>query len=266
MDTHEPTTRREQDADTDVARLAERTLETERQRRLWSVLEDELERVEDIAHDALHVLRVTGWALRLAPEAGCDVDLAGATALVHDLVAIPKDHPDRHLGGTRSAQAAPPALREAGYETDEIEAIVEAVRTSSWSRGFAPTSPLGRVLQEADRLDAIGAIGIARCIACAQSMAPRSHGRFYDPLDPVGARGRELNDRRNALDHFRIKLLRLVEGFELPTAREEAMRRQRAMLAWLDALLRELASSTPEADAATLDVETLLEPPREESE
>lgn len=220
-------------------------LVTRRHVALWREIADTLPR-GDLAHDADHVLRVYAWALRLAPEAGVDPDLAGACALVHDLVHIPKDHPDRPLGGTLSAQASLTHLERAGYGAAEVEAIVEAVRTSSWSRGLAPTGPLGRVLQDADRLDAIGALGVARCFATAQAMSrPEVAGRFYDPADPDASQGRALDDRLNALDHFYRKLLRLADGMHLPAARAEAARRQAAMLGFVEALRREIATATP---------------------
>ncbi len=125
----------------------------------------------ELAHDGHHLDRVYAWSLRLAPEAGVDPDLAGATALVHDLAAVPKDSPDRALGGERGALMAGDPLRCVGYGEDEIAAVVEAVRTSSWSRGLAPTSPLAALLQDADRLDAIGGVGIAGVFACAQHMS-----------------------------------------------------------------------------------------------
>jgi len=101
---------------------------------------------------------------------------------------------------------------------------------------------VGVVLQAADRLDAIGAIGIARCMGCAQAMVgPES--RFYHPEDPLAAQDRPLDDRRYAVDHFKAKLLKLTEGMHLPTARREAQLRHDTMIAWLDALQREIEST-----------------------
>lgn len=137
---------------------------------LWALVEPRLPPGE-LAHDRFHILRVHAWALRLAPEAGADPDLAGAAALVHDLVFVPKDSAQRSQGGELSAAAAPVVLAEAGYAASEIALIADAVRTSSWSRGLPPAGPLGAVLQDADRLDAIGALGLMRNLACAQHMA-----------------------------------------------------------------------------------------------
>jgi len=107
-----------------------------------------------------------------------------------------------------------------------------------------PENAVGVVLQDADRLDAIGAVGIARCFACAQDMSrPEAPGRFYHPTDPLGAADRPLDDRLQAVDHFRAKLLRLAAGMHLESARHEAERRHRTLLDYLDALESELASA-----------------------
>lgn len=199
----------------------------------------------DLSHDLAHLLRVYRTALALAPEAGVEADLAGAAALVHDLAAVPKEDAARPLASERSAHAATPVLREAGYAPNEIAAIQEAVRTSSWSRGEAPAGPLGALLQDADRLDAIGAIGIARTFACAQGMAARGRPlRLYDPEEPLPAR-REPDEARNALDHFFTKLLRLAEGMHLPAARREARARQALMVVYLERLAVEVTACYP---------------------
>ncbi|MDG1481503.1 MAG: HD domain-containing protein [Myxococcota bacterium] len=194
----------------------------------------------DLAHDLDHVLRVYRWAVRLAEESGVDTDLAGAAALVHDLVNVPKESAQRSMGSALSAAAGAEVLPEVGYTPDEVEQIVSAVATCSWSRGLPPASPLGAILQDADRLDAIGAVGIARNFACAQAMASRgTSGRFYDPEDPLGQSARALDDKRNAADHYPIKLLRLAQTMHTPTAKAEAAHRHAFLLAFLEQLGRE---------------------------
>jgi uncharacterized protein len=184
----------------------------------------------ELAHDALHIERVYAWAMRLALECGVAQDLVGAAALVHDCVSIPKDSLDRPLGGERSAQLAAGLLPEAGYSSRETAAVVEAVRTCSWSRGLTPTSVLGRVLQDADRLDAIGVLGILRATACAQYMAPRTAGTLYDGGDPLALRGRSLDDKRAMLDHIDCKLVHLAGSMHSQSARLEGAVRHQRML------------------------------------
>jgi uncharacterized protein len=208
---------------------------------LWKLVEPSLPPGE-LAHDRHHIERVYVWAMRLAPEADVSADIAGATALVHDLVFIPKNSADRAKGGERSAVMAGELLQKAGYSQDECAQISEAVRTSSWSRGLEPTTALGAVLQDADRLDAIGALGIARTFACAQFMSsPEAPGRFYDRADPLAQSQRPLTDRQQAVDHFFAKLLKLKAGMHFPGARKEAEIRHNAMAVFLEQLGRELS-------------------------
>ncbi len=207
---------------------------------VWRVVEPRLPAGE-LAHDRFHIARVYRWSLRLAVEGRADPDLAGATALVHDLAFVPKDSPDRALGGERSAALAGDVLLAAGYDGAEVSAISEAVRTSSWSRGLAPANSLGVVLQDADRLDAIGAVGLLRTVACAQYMSrPERPGRFYHDVDPFAASDRALDDRAQALDHCYAKLLKLAAGMHLPSAQAEGARRHQALVAIIDSLRREL--------------------------
>jgi uncharacterized protein len=210
---------------------------------LLAIVQPRLAEETDLAHDLDHVLRVYQWAVRLAEEGGADADLAGAAALVHDLVNVPKESAQRAMGSALSAAAGAEVLPEVGYTPDEVEQIVSAVATCSWSRGLPPASPLGAILQDADRLDAIGAVGIARNFACAQAMASRgTSGRFYDPEDPLGQTDRLLDDKRNAADHYTIKLLRLAQTMHTPTAKAEAARRHAFLLAFLEQLGREVSS------------------------
>lgn len=195
----------------------------------------------ELAHDRLHLERVHAWALRLAPEAAADPDLCGAAAIVHDLAMVPKDGPDRSQGGTLSAVAAKPLLAQADYTDPEIAIICAAVASSSWSKGLPPANAVGIVLQDADRLDAIGALGLLRTIACGQWMSkPERPGRFYDPLDPLARSDRPLDDRRQALDHLPAKLLKLAAGMHTPSAKQEAVHRHGFLLTMLAALAREI--------------------------
>jgi uncharacterized protein len=195
----------------------------------------------ELAHDTQHLMRVYRWALRLASEAQVDPDLAGAAALVHDLVFVAKDSDQRARGGELSAAAAPAVLRQVGYDDTAIAAIAEAVRTCSWSRGLSPTSALGALLQDADRIDALGAIGLARLYACAQFMSsPTKLGLLHHGEDPIGTGDRILDDKRHAVDHVRVKLLKLADSMHFPASRAEAQRRHAYLLAHLEELALEM--------------------------
>jgi uncharacterized protein len=222
----------------------------ERHGRLWPMVVRATP-VGEVAHDLQHVLRVYAWCVRLSEEAGADADLAGAAGLVHDLVHVPKHLAARPLGGEQSAEAARDVLPAAGYSPAEVITIVDAVATHSWSRGLAPRSPEGTVLQDADRLDALGCIGALRNAAVAQAMAlaePVVDGQtraFAHPADPLRRTSRALDDRVWAIDHWPRKLLGLAAGMHLPTARAEAWKRHR----WMEAALSQLSSELSSADS-----------------
>lgn len=223
----------------------------ERHITLWAEVSQRLP-TYDVAHDLQHVLRVTRWCIHIAEVEGEDSDLAGAAGMVHDLVWIPKDHAHRPLSSTLAAAIAPELLTPAGYSAAEQSAIVEAVRTCSWSSGQAPTSMLGKILQDADRIDAIGAIGALRNAAVAQTMAQKRQGvHLAHPDDPTVQTVRTPNDREYALDHWPVKLFRLAEGMHTATGKAEGMRRHdrlRTMYAWLDEELRPpLAAAPPQS-------------------
>lgn len=194
----------------------------------------------ELAHDAEHIFRVYAWTLTIAAAENVDQDTAGAAALVHDLVFIPKNSVDRAKGGEMSAAAAPTLLAQVGYAAADMVLIADAVRTSSWSRGLAPTNPIGAVLQDADRLDALGAIGLMRMSACAQHMSRAEQpGNLYDPMD-AAAQNRALDDRRYAIDHCSAKLLKLSVSMHSPLAQAEAARRHAFIEAFVAELQREV--------------------------
>lgn len=196
---------------------------------------------QQLAHDVLHVERVYRWCVALADAYTDQADVAGACGLVHDLVHIPKSHRDRPLGSERSAEAAGDLLVQVGYSTAEQGQVVEAVRTCSWSRGLEPESDLGRILQDADRLDAIGAIGIARCMTCAQEIGD-ADSALYHAEDPLFETQRALDDRHFALDHFQEKLLKLSASMHFEISRQEAQRRHQAMQHFLTEIARDVAA------------------------
>lgn len=213
-----------------------------RHQQLWKDILPTIEH-DDLAHDWLHVQRVTRWCIKLAQSLDVSTDLAGAAGLLHDIINIPKESDLRSLGSTLSAQAGVQYLKRAGYTEDEITIVTEAIATCSWSRGLTPTNDIGKILQDADRLDAIGSIGLLRNIACAQAMRSRKHtGTLYHPQRPVPWDLSEdtLNDKEHAIDHFFCKLLKLQEGMHTPIAKQEAHRRHTWMLDFLKELEREI--------------------------
>ena len=189
---------------------------------------------DDPGHDIEHALRVALWTLRIG-DGELDPRHAIPAALLHDLVNLPKDHPERHLASEQSAAAVAILLAEHAYSDDEIALVTDAIRDHSYSRGATPTTLLGRALQDADRLEALGVLGVFRTI----STGTRLGGRYFHAGDPW-ALSRPLDDAAYSIDHFTTKLLRLPATMCTAKGRAEARRRVARMRAMLEDLGDEL--------------------------
>ncbi|HSO38672.1 MAG TPA: HD domain-containing protein [Labilithrix sp.] len=208
---------------------------------LWLRIEAEARgraRSNEPAHDFFHVERVVTNARAIArgealePESEAIVVTA---ALLHELYTLPKNHPDSALAGDRCADHARELLREAGAPASMIEPVALAIRDHSFSKGVVPEARESRVLQDADRLDAIGAIGLARMWAtCADMKRP-----FYSPVDPFCAT-RAPDDKAWGLDHVFKKLLAIPARLHTDTARSLAEDRVAFLRVYVDQLRREL--------------------------
>ena len=200
--------------------------------------------LRDAAHDLGHILRVARLAHQLAQEEGADPEVCVAGALLHDLVYRPKNHPESSLTARLAADLVVEWCRGTpGLET-RARTIAAAVATHSWSGGGAPASLEAAVVQDADRLEALGAIGVARVFATGASFG----AGLWHPEDPW-AEGRALDDKAWSLDHFERKLLRLEADMKTAAGRYLAADRQHTMLAYLQALRAELGTNSRQANA-----------------
>jgi uncharacterized protein len=213
---------------------AERELEALRERleTFWAGRQE-----TDGAHDVHHFRRVWASARRIAgTEPGVDqVALLGA-AYLHDLVNPPKDSPLRAQASTLSARAAGPILAAMGLGPERVDRAAHAIAAHSFSAGIEPETVEARILQDADRLEALGAIGLARCYYTGGKLG----GGLWEAGDPFGRSGRNLDDRRWATDHFPLKLLKLEGMMRTEEGRRLARRRTRVLTAFLRQLEREL--------------------------
>ncbi len=180
------------------------------------------DRPNDGAHDGAHLMRVWTNAFAICAIEGGDRELLAAAVLLHDCVAVEKNSPLRAQASRMAARRSGEILVAAGWDAERVSKVEHAVAAHSFSAGIAPETLEARILQDADRLDAIGMIGVARCFYTAGRMG----SALYDTADPR-AQNRELNDAAFALDHFRAKLLRLGDGFQTPTGATMAQERKR---------------------------------------
>ncbi|MFZ5581771.1 MAG: HD domain-containing protein [Pseudomonadota bacterium] len=170
---------------------------------------------DDGAHDLNHLHRVWQTAQTLLGDhAEADALVVMAACYLHDLVNLPKNHPDRSRASTLAAELAVAKLREAGFPAEKLVAVAHAIEAHSFSAGIAPTTIEAKIVQDADRLDALGAVGLARLFYTA--------GRLGSALahagDPLGA-ARELDDKAYALDHIEVKLATLPATMQTAAGR-----------------------------------------------
>ncbi|AJC20940.1 HD domain-containing protein [Pandoraea pulmonicola] len=194
---------------------------------------------DDGSHDGSHLIRVWNLVREIAAdEPGVDLEMLAVATLLHDCVPVEKTDPRRAQASRLSAQKACGILRTIGWQTERVAATAHVIEAHSFSAGIAPETPEANILRDADRLDAIGAIGIARTFY----VAGRVGSRLYDPADPFATQ-RSLDDRRFALDHFETKLLHLADGLTTRAAQRIGERRVTTMRAFLDVLREEISPS-----------------------
>ncbi len=190
----------------------------------------------DGAHDLGHLRRVWRAANLIAmDEENVDTKVLLAACFFHDLVNVPKDSILRQLASRLSAEAACTFLRTDGFDPAKLHLVAHAIEAHSFSAGVTAETIEAKILQDADRLEALGAIGIARMFHVAGNMG----GGLFDAADPM-AQHRPLDDRQFALDHIQTKLQHLAPKMHTATGRAMANERTDWMLSFRTRLLAEI--------------------------
>ncbi|HEX8956225.1 MAG TPA: HD domain-containing protein [Burkholderiaceae bacterium] len=183
---------------------------------------------DDGAHDATHVQRVwrTAQAL-LAAHPNADVLVVQAACFLHDIVNLPKDHPQRAQASQLAAGAATRELARIGFPPEKLPAVAHAIAAHSFSAAIAPETIEAQIVQDADRLDALGAVGLARLFYTAGKM-DSSLAHAGDAL----AQSRPLDDKAYALDHIAAKLETLPASMQTEAGRKLGEERLRLIHAF----------------------------------
>ncbi|MGF1763922.1 HD domain-containing protein [Aliivibrio kagoshimensis] len=193
---------------------------------------------QDLAHDFNHVLRVVKTAKSLCDIEGATSEVVLPSAYLHDCFSFPKNHPDRAKSSLIAADKAVEFLIGIGYPAEYLQAIRHAIIAHSFSANVQPETLEAKIVQDADRLDALGAIGVARCIQVSTNLGVA----LYSDKDPF-CDNREPNDRLHTVDHFYTKLFKLADTMNTESAKLEANTRCDFMKSFLKQLGGEINES-----------------------
>jgi uncharacterized protein len=192
--------------------------------------------VSDAAHDLQHIRRVATNARHLAITEGADWEVVMPAAWLHDCVIVPKSSPNRKRASQLAAAQTVAWLEEHGWPFGKLEEIAHAIEAHSFSAKIEPRTLEAQVLQDADRLDALGAVGLARTLMLGAEMKRE----FYHPEDPF-CQSRDADDSIYTLDHLYCKLLTLEGTMQTNSGRREAEKRTDFLRQFLGQLGKEIS-------------------------
>ena len=191
----------------------------------------------DSAHDFEHVMRVYKNAQKICILENANEKLVLSAALLHDIVSYPKSDKRSKLSSIQSAKKSEQILKKYDFSKDEIGIISDAMCDHSFSQNTTPRTLEGKILQDADRLDALGAIGIARVFATGGSLKRP----FYNIDDPF-CKTRTPDDKTWTVDHFFQKLLKLESLMNTKSGKIEAKKRTSTLKEFLKQLKQEIST------------------------
>ena len=171
------------------------------------------------AHTLDHIMRVLALSIKIGEDLQFSTRVVRAAALLHD-VGRPKESETGISHSILSGEMSKPLLQELGYNETEIEQIIDAIRTHRFSEGIEPNSLEGMILSDADKLDAMGAVGVYRAIAQAESKGKGMIG---------------------FLQHADEKLLKLKDLMYTKKGKVLAIQRHDVLLKFVDVLREEIA-------------------------
>lgn len=195
----------------------------------------EQESIADVAHDIHHIERVVKVAKQLARDESAELAIVVPAAWLHDCFSLPKSHPDRAKASSMAGDKAVKFLTEIGYPEQYYAPIHHAICAHSFSANIDPETLEAKIVQDADRLDALGAIGIARCMQVSGAL-----GRSLYALEDPFCTQRQPNDVEFTIDHFFKKLFHISATLNTAAAHKEGELRESKMRDFLHQLAKEI--------------------------
>ena len=204
---------------------------------------------DDSAHDIAHLQRVWKTAQHIMANTDADGLVVMTACYFHDIVNLPKDSPERKQASTLAAHETIRILSTAfpDFPTEHYEAVAHAVRAHSFSAAITPETLEAKIVQDSDRLESLGAIGLSRVFYVSGAL-----GRpLFDSEDPL-ADHRKLDDSHYALDHFQNKLLKLPDTMQTITGKALAEHNAFFLVQFMAKLCAELSGEYLQVDEEVL--------------
>jgi uncharacterized protein len=196
----------------------------------------------DPVHDFRHVRRVLALAERIGRAEGADLEVLRAAVLLHDVAgAVPAagEGSERATHHTASARFAQEVLTAEGWPPERIEAVLHCIRAHRFRGNEAPHSLEAQILFDCDKLDVLGAIGVARAMAYAALAGQPLTG---EPSERFRATGeKEPGEPHTPYHEFLFKLSRVPGRLHTAAARALAVERARYLAEYFERLKRETA-------------------------
>jgi uncharacterized protein len=183
-------------------------------------------------------MRVFKNAQYVGKAEGADMKILLLAALLHDIGSESKLSKNSSESDALRQKMAEDFLKKKGLDDNAMKSVLYAIEVHRFSKGLIPSTLEAKILQDADRLDAMGAIGIARVFMTGGAMGRK----LYNPNDPF-CESREPDDKMWNLDHFFRKLLRLESGMHTETGKRIAKQRASVLKRYLSDLKRELSKA-----------------------
>jgi len=213
--------------------MKEMTLSKQMEERLLDFIRSQMN--QDLAHDFNHVLRVVKTAKTLCAKESAIREIVIPAAYLHDCFSFDKNHPERHKSSVIAAEKAVKFLKSISYPPVYLDDIAHAIEAHSYSANIEARTLEAKIVQDADRLDALGAIGVSRCI----QVSTKLNRPLYSSDDPF-CLSRSPDDAHFTVDHFYRKLLNLENSMNTLSAKEEAKKRTSFMRSFLEQLGNEV--------------------------
>jgi uncharacterized protein len=192
----------------------------------------------DPVHDFNHIVRVLALAERIARAEGADLDIVRAAALLHDAEgAAPTGDNGRAAHHHASAEFAAAVLKAEGWPDDRIAAVQHCIRAHRFRGGERPQTLEAQVLFDSDKLDVLGAIGVARTVAYAALAGEPLTGQPSARFRATGEK--EPGEPHTPYHEFLFKLSKIKDRLHTPTARAMAAERHRYLADYFDRLALE---------------------------